>query len=451
MPTLALSMIVKNGEGDLAECLESVRGVVDEIIVADTGSTDGSVGIARKAGAKVISIPWEDDFAKARNRSLAEVTSDWVLMLDADERLDPGAGTLLPSLLSHRATAGFQVIIRNYVCTLAHKIWDRPAKPNDSAWGPATSYPAYVEHENVRLFRRDPDIYFTGRVHETVGWQILAAKRPIATSNLIIHHMGMVRDDEERARKILFYLELGRQKVRDMPENSQAHFELGVSELENLGNVQEALKSFERSCALNPQFGVAWFFTGVCHFRRGAPGKALECFQRAEAAGHSTAWLAEIEGDSHYNLGHYKAARECYVRGLKRCPSSPSIASKLGLAEARCGKAASGLRKLRQAVEQEPENPDLHDRLIMVELWLNHIPEGAHAAEKKLAAVQPQPEDFLRAASIRAKLGELPQALSLLHRGVELFPDSEGLKAHLCRLETGSEAATPYVPEQIRG
>ncbi len=43
MPTLALSMIVKNGEGDLAECLESVRGVVDEIIVADTGSTDGSV------------------------------------------------------------------------------------------------------------------------------------------------------------------------------------------------------------------------------------------------------------------------------------------------------------------------------------------------------------------------------------------------------------------------
>ncbi len=451
MPTLALSMIVKNGEGDLAECLESVRAVVDEIIVADTGSTDGSVGIARKAGAKVISIPWENDFAKARNRSLAEVTSDWVLMLDADERLDPGAGTLLPSLLSHRATAGFQVIIRNYVSTLAHKIWDRPARPNDSAWGPAKSYPAYVEHENVRLFRRDPDIYFTGRVHETVGWQILAAKRPIATSNLIIHHMGMVRDDEERARKILLYLELGRQKVRDMPENSQAHFELGVSELENLGNIQEALKSFERSCALNPQFGVAWFFTGVCHFRMGAPGKALECFQLAETAGHSTAWVAEIEGDSHYNLGHYKAARECYVRGLKRCPFNPSITSKLGLAEARCGKAASGLRKLRQAVEQEPENPDLHDRLIMVELWLNHIPEGAHAAEKKLAAVQPQPEDFLRAASIRAKLGEFPQALSLLHRGVELFPDSEGLKAHLCRLETGSEAAAPYVAEQIRG
>ena len=98
MPTLALSMIVKNGERDLPDCLESVRGVVDEIVVADTGSSDASIEIARRRtpGAKVLSIPWENDFAKARNLSLAEVTSDWVLMLDADERLDPGAAGRRP-------------------------------------------------------------------------------------------------------------------------------------------------------------------------------------------------------------------------------------------------------------------------------------------------------------------------------------------------------------------
>ncbi len=96
MPTLALSMIVKNGERDLPDCLASVRGVVDEIVVADTGSSDASIEIARAAGARVISIPWENDFAKARNLSLAEVTSDWLLLLDADERLDAGAPTLLP-------------------------------------------------------------------------------------------------------------------------------------------------------------------------------------------------------------------------------------------------------------------------------------------------------------------------------------------------------------------
>jgi Tfp pilus assembly protein PilF len=449
MPTLALSMIVKNGERDLPDCLASVRGVVDEIVVADTGSSDASIELARAAGARVISIPWEDDFAKARNLSLAEVTSDWVLMLDADERLDPGAAALLPALLSHRAAAGYQVTIRNYVSTLEHKIWDRPAKPNDSDYGPARSYPAYVDHENVRLFRREPDIYFTGRVHETVGWQILAAKRLIASSNLLIHHMGMVRDDEERARKIVFYRDLGRMKVADMPGNSQAHFELGVSEMENLGNVQEALKSFERSCELNPQSGVAWFFMGVCRFRLGEPAKALECFRRAEAAGHSTPWLAEISGDSRYNLAHYEAARDCYSRGLKRSPTSASLESKLGLAEARCGKPSSGLRRLRRAIQREPSNPELHDRLVMAELWLNHVSQGAQAAEEKLAAVKCQPEDFVRAASIRAKLEDFPRVLLLLRRGLELFPTSDLLKAHLHRLETTNEAADTPVAEKI--
>ena len=89
MTTLALSMIVSNAEQQLALCLESVRGVVDELVIADTGSTDNTIELAHDLGAHVISIPWENDFARARNRALAEVRSDWVLSLDADERLDP--------------------------------------------------------------------------------------------------------------------------------------------------------------------------------------------------------------------------------------------------------------------------------------------------------------------------------------------------------------------------
>ena len=137
MPTLALSMIVKNAERHLAGCLQSVQGIVDEIVIADTGSTDSSVEIARRAGARVFSIPWENDFAKARNLSLAEVKADWVLVLDADERLDPGAAKVLPALLADEKAAGFQVTIRNYVATIGHKIWDRPAKPNTGTYAPA--------------------------------------------------------------------------------------------------------------------------------------------------------------------------------------------------------------------------------------------------------------------------------------------------------------------------
>jgi tetratricopeptide (TPR) repeat protein len=436
MPTLALSMIVRNAERDLADCLQSARAVVDEIIVTDTGSRDSTIEIARNAGARVVSIPWENDFAKARNLSLAEVSSDWVLVLDADERLDRNAETLLPALLVNPRVAGYQVTLRNYVTSLTSRVWDRPARRNDSSYLPARIYPAYIDHENVRLFRRHPEIYFTGRVHETVGWRILSGKRGIGNSGLIIHHMGMVRDSTERARKNLFYLGLGKQKAVEMPDNSQAHFELGLSQLENSGDVRDGLVSFERACDLNPQFGISWFFRGLCHFRLDEFRRALECFLQANAVGHSTAWLTEMMGDSHYNLGSYSTARDCYRQALKHDPSSALLESKLGLAEARTGEHNKGLRRLRRAIEGDPANGELYDRLIMVELWLNRLAEGAETAEQKLKAISPEAQDFLRAASIRSKMQQYRQAAEILRQGVALFPDSEPLRSNLNQVET---------------
>jgi tetratricopeptide (TPR) repeat protein len=449
MPTLALSMIVKNAERDLAECLGSVRGIVDEIVVADTGSTDSTIEIAQQAHARVISIPWENDFSKARNLSLAEVRSDWVLALDADERLDPAAGGALPSLLGNKDVDGYQVTLRNYVPSLSKTIWDRSARPNDSLYAPAREYPAYVDHENVRLFRRSPDIYFTGRVHETVGWRILSCHRKIASSNLILHHLGMFRDPQERARKILLYREMGKLKVADMPENSQAHFELGLSELENFGNLREALASIERACELDRGFGVAWFFAGVCRFRLGEFSRALDCFRRAESSGHATPLVAEMAGDSHYNLREYDAAAAAYRRGLKRAPDNASLESKLGLAGARAGNTSAGLRRLRRAIEWQPANPDLYDRLIMVEVWLKHPTQAAEAAEKQLAATPSRAETFLRAASIFAQLKDWQRAAEILRDGCQAFPDSELLRANLSKVETLSAPSRDVVAVRV--
>jgi glycosyltransferase involved in cell wall biosynthesis len=113
MATLALSMIVRNGGEDLRRCLESVRGLADQMVVADTGSTDETARIARECGAQVMQIAWENDFARARNLSLSEVRTDWVLVLDADEMLDTGAQASIPRLLKTREFSGYQVTIRN--------------------------------------------------------------------------------------------------------------------------------------------------------------------------------------------------------------------------------------------------------------------------------------------------------------------------------------------------
>ena len=87
-PRISLTMIVRNEEHNLPDCLEPVANLFDEMIVVDTGSTDRTKEVAQRCGAKVIDFTWVDDFAAARNESLKHATGQWIMWLDADERLD---------------------------------------------------------------------------------------------------------------------------------------------------------------------------------------------------------------------------------------------------------------------------------------------------------------------------------------------------------------------------
>ena len=91
MKTIALVMIVKNEQRCLKRCLDSVRGLVDLMIVVDTGSEDDTRKIARQAGAEVYQYRWQDDFADARNHALSLSDADWALIMDADEYIMEGS------------------------------------------------------------------------------------------------------------------------------------------------------------------------------------------------------------------------------------------------------------------------------------------------------------------------------------------------------------------------
>jgi glycosyltransferase involved in cell wall biosynthesis len=96
--TIALTMIVRDEEANIERCLKSAAPFVDEMIVVDTGSTDATVSIATRRGAKVHHFQWIDDFSAARNFSLEHSPCDWNLVLDADERIVEGGDTLRPLL-----------------------------------------------------------------------------------------------------------------------------------------------------------------------------------------------------------------------------------------------------------------------------------------------------------------------------------------------------------------
>jgi glycosyltransferase involved in cell wall biosynthesis len=436
-------MIVRNATADLERCIASARSAVEEIVVADTGSTDGTAGLAWRLGARVLLIPWEEDFARARNRGLAEVRSDWVLVLDADERLDSSAASVLPALTSSASIAGYQVTICNYTFSKDDRIWDRAAVANDFRLPESKPYPAYVTHQNVRLFRRAPGIHFVGRVHESVGPRIVDSGARLGEANFLIHHFGLVAAEETRRRKNEMYRELGRQKVREMPDDAQAHFELGLVEFDNFHNNEAALSCFESACGLNPRLAMAWLFRALAQARLGRHADALASLARAKRLGYVTPLVAESEADAYYCLGNFEAARRGYRAAMKQQVPTAALESKLGLAELRAGRQESGIGHLRRAVTREPALGEIHDRLVQALVWLDRPGEAAVAAEAKLAAVQPGVSDYMRAASIRAHLNETDKVREILRAGLDRWPRSEKLQSAASEWGVASRPVSP--------
>lgn len=98
MPKISLCMIVKNEEDVLARCLDSIKEIVDEIIIVDTGSTDSTVEIARGYTDKIYNFQWIDDFSAARNFSFSKATKEYIMWLDADDVLLDGDRRALKEL-----------------------------------------------------------------------------------------------------------------------------------------------------------------------------------------------------------------------------------------------------------------------------------------------------------------------------------------------------------------
>jgi tetratricopeptide (TPR) repeat protein len=176
-------MIVKNEAANLGRALESLRGVVDELLVVDTGSTDGTQALAESLGARVLAFAWTGRFADARNFALGQARGAWALIMDADEALHPDDRPLLGQLVAGDTAEA-------YICTVVNYIGD------------GVHGETLIDHR-VSLLRRRPEYRYTGALHENLQDRILAARpdAPIAVVPLRILHYGYLDAELARAGK----------------------------------------------------------------------------------------------------------------------------------------------------------------------------------------------------------------------------------------------------------
>ena len=245
-PTLSLCMIVKNEEKNLPACLSSVQGLVDEMILVDTGSTDATKEIAQKFGAKVFDAPWKNDFSHARNLSLQESQSDWVLVLDADEVISRADQERIRAQIEQAVRDGgpwqYSLLQTTYGEESATLGW----RPNTLNLPESRGYPGYMESPLVRLFRNLPQIRFHGVIHEHAFHE--DSREPVGETSIRIHHYGKYVDPQKNREKDLFYLELSRAKCRQNPNDAHAFYELGVQywSLERFEEARDALLQSEK-------------------------------------------------------------------------------------------------------------------------------------------------------------------------------------------------------------
>jgi Glycosyl transferase family 2 len=168
----------------LPVCLESVRGLFDEIVVIDTGSHDRTVEIVRLFGANVFDVAWVDDFAAARNEALARATGDYAFWLDADDVVDPSQQEKLRALLHGLCPGDEAGYVVRCACDLS---------PD------GTGGETVVDH--IRLFPLRPGVRWTYRVHEQILPSLRQAKIPVRWTDLTVRHTGYV-DKELRAKNL---------------------------------------------------------------------------------------------------------------------------------------------------------------------------------------------------------------------------------------------------------
>lgn len=349
---LSLSIIVKNEGKNLSNCLQSVQNCVDEIILIDTGSTDNTKEIAHSFGAKVYDYVWRDDFAHARNYALEYVSTEWVLVLDADEVLNP---SIIPEIK--------EVITKKYalVVNLIREEVGSLSSPYSQL---------------SRLFRTHPEIKFSRPYHALIDDAVLALQKKethwqiIDLPDVAIQHYGyqpdviVAQDKSQRALKAMesylaqnptdgyvcsklgaLYIDLGEVKkglkllktglksnLATTATIFELHYHLANAFVEqkewetavkhyqkaielpimgklklgaylNFGSLcyqgkdyENALKLYQACVAIEPNFSIAYYNLGLTYRALGRNFKAIDAYQTAIQLNPNYAW-------SYQNLG----------------------------------------------------------------------------------------------------------------------------------------------------
>lgn len=427
-PSISLCMIIRNEEKSLPGCLESVKHLVDEMIIVDTGSTDKSVEIAKSYGAKIFHYRWNNDFSEARNYALLHAKGDWILHLDADEELKKEDIPLLKEIIKDKEANGVQCIIYNV--------------QKDSS--------DFLISYFFRLFRNNMGVYYSGLIHET---PIIPGK--LLCTNIGIIHYGYALNDEGWKSKTERNIRLLRKQLKESPNDPFIHFHLAKTYYQQqafdmaLAESKEVLRSLSRdafktrpeleifvlmACVLfnkgdfsesermcleamqiNPDYLDPYFFLGHIYSKLGDFEKAILYYEKYQKIRKSFEERMEFncvglhslsrQHEVHFSLGsiyerqkNYQRAIKEYIKALETNPRYAEAYNGLGTVYFAKNDVDDAITMLEKAISIKSDYAMAHKNLGVIYAKQNRFELAAETFEKAIQIISKNAEFGMRNA-----------------------------------------------------
>ena len=390
---LSLSMIVRDEEAQIEDCLRSVKGFADEMVLLDTGSVDDTISLAQACGARVERMEWPGDFAPARNAALEHVSGDWVLVLDADEKLRSEAIPQLKALMAQP-----DVLVINL---LRHELGA-----------------AMAPYSNVsRLFRRHPRIRWSKPYHSMIdesvnallteepGWRVANCTEPALLHEGYRPDLLAGSDKAERLRQSM------ESWLQDQPDDPYACAKLGALEVSD-GNrnrgislLRHGLEQLPEGDGSSAERYELLLNLGIALASEDSDA-AVQCYREALEQPLETRLSLGARLNLAALLMQRNELEEAVQLTTTACQRAPEVALawyNLGLMERRRGDLLAAIKAYERSLSVNPSHPESHQNLAVARLMGGDI-DGARSGFRQAISLLRAQERQGEATALHAQV-----------------------------------------------
>jgi Flp pilus assembly protein TadD len=418
--SLSCCIIARDEEESIGEAIESVRDLADEVIVVDTGSSDRTVCIARDSGARVYSVDWNGDFSEARNSAIAKARHPWILVLDADESLEPLGRHRLVRMLSMHPDSAFTLEQRTYThCSSGYGVVPVQGLREHGA-------PCYFRSEQVRIFPNNGAVRYRGRIHENVAESLEASGMPVVGTDIVVHHYGRNSVSDRLRRKCSAYLADRGGKIDLQPGDARYIYELSAVLFES-GELDEAILHASRGLSIEP---FNWEFLnvqGMALLRKGDFGGAERCLRRALESSGSNADLCNNLGVALVEQNKEREALRCFEEGIALSGGNANMSRNAASACLALEMLDRALVHLSDSLRLDPFVPQTH--IVHAEVLCKS--GDLHGASIALERIRFLPgtsiKVYVKAIQLYMRMGMTERAQEILFRSRRDYPSHDGL------------------------